>query len=82
MYIRDIKVRKWIISQASSNWWTIFWNISNQVDLIALLEEKYRWHPKDYNSWELYIKQYENYWIWNPMINDWVIINDWTLIIN
>lgn len=76
--------RSWIV-----NWWDILWTITNQSDLIAYIAAQISLidlnkYPVDYisPSQTVTIEQYENYAIYSPLVNDWIFINDWSLIIN
>jgi len=43
-----------------------------------------RYYPKDYiATWEtMLVQQYENYCVYNPLVIDWVFVNEWTVILN
>ena len=67
----------------SVNWGDIWWDILDQTDLITLINDSWLQLPVDY-IWPTETKiipQYANYIIANPLVNDWIIVNDWTICI-
>ena len=83
-YSRNIRSKRWDLTNSSVDWWNILWDILDQTDLINYIEQNEIRYPKDYISptETVEIRQYENYGGWNPLINDWILINSWTLIVN
>lgn len=79
----------WESRWGSVEWWNLLWTLTNQSDLVAYIASQIsainlNKYPVDYISpiQTVTIEQYENYWIWNPMVNDWILINNGSLIIN
>lgn len=64
-------------------WWDIVGDVTQQTDLINYIAG-IRYYPKDYVSptETIVIKEFENYAVYNPLVNDGIIINDWTIIVN
>lgn len=84
-YYWDVATQQWLWSWPPAiNWGDIVWNILLQTDLTNYIESSEVRYPKDYiaPTETVEVRSYENYAIYSPLINDWIMINSWTIIFN
>ena len=81
-YIRDELLKDWKLNNWTANWTNIEWSPVDNTWLIALIESLEIRYPKDYIPTSLEIRDTEHYAVWFQLKNDWIINNNWVLVIN